>query len=286
MSTAHTPHMRPRKPAWRRRPRAQGHVPADPAVHASPRLTAQRLARRVLGPTVRRLWPIELAGFDDVPAQGPVILCANHLSFFDSVFLLMTLKRTVYFIGKAEYLGSWKTRRLFPAMGMIPIDRDNGTRAMVALEAAADVLRGGAVLLVFPEGSRSRDGRLHRGYTGAARLAMSVGCPMLPVGITGTREIQPPGARLPRPRRACSISIGKPVIVEQHDASGTRLAARTLTDQMMQRIAELSGQDYDPHYTKRADPRRTPPQRQRHRDPLVAPLHSTGTAGPVLAFEP
>ena len=138
----------------------------------------QRAARVLLRAPVRRLWPLELSGFDTVPQVGPAILCANHLSFFDSVFMMMTLDRPVYFIGKVDYLDSWKTRRLFPAMGMIPIDRDSGTRAMVALDAAADVLRGGALLCVFPEGSRSRDGRLHRGYSGAARLAMTVDCPL------------------------------------------------------------------------------------------------------------
>ena len=93
---------------------------------------------------------------------------------------------------------------------MIAIDRDNPARAAVALDAAADVLRDGALLCIFPEGPRSRDGDLHRGYIGAARLAITVGCPILPVGIVGTRKIQPPGARLPR-RGACSVSIGAPV---------------------------------------------------------------------------
>ncbi len=114
------------------------------------------------------------------------MLCANHLSFFDSILILMSLDRPVYFIGKADYLQSWKTRRLFPAMGMIPIDRDNGTRAMLALDAAVKVLREGSLLCVFPEGTRSRDGNLHRGYIGAARVATAVGCPILPVGIVGT----------------------------------------------------------------------------------------------------
>ena len=200
---------------------------------------------------MRHLWPLQLAGYDQVPSTGPAILCPNHLSFFDSVFMMMTLDRPVYFIGKVEYLDSWKTRRLFPAMGMIPIDRESGTRAMVALDAATGVLRDGALLCVFPEGSRSRDGRLHRGYPGAARLATSVDCPILPVGIVGTDQIQPPGARLPRPGLACSITIGTPLTPSLHGGAGRKLAARTLTDQLMQRIAHLTGQEYVASYTRR-----------------------------------
>ena len=247
-------------------------------------LPAQRMMRRLFAGPMRQLWPVEVTGLDHLPAEGPAILCANHLSFFDSVFLLMTLERKVYFIGKAEYLDSWKTRRLFPAMGMIPIDRDSGPRAMIALEEAAGVLRDGAVLCVFPEGSRSRDGLLHRGYTGAARLAMSVGCPLVPVGISGTREIQPPGVRIPRPRRSCSISIGDPIIVGDHDAAGSRLAARAITDALMQRIAELSGQTYDPHYTKRAVrpvPTTASPSPRRGRRSIFAGLEA---ASPVPAI--
>jgi 1-acyl-sn-glycerol-3-phosphate acyltransferase len=165
---------------------------------------------------------------------------------------MMTLHRPVYFIGKADYLDSWKTRRLFPALGMIPIDRDNGTRAMLALDAAADVLRDGGLVCVFPEGTRSRDGHLHRGYIGAARVAITVGCPILPVGIVGTREIQPPGTRLPRPRRACSISIGAPLVATDIELNSRRSSARALTDELMERIAELSGQHYIAEYSSRA----------------------------------
>ncbi len=158
----------------------------------------QRAFRTLLRAPVRRLWPWALSGYEAVPENGPAVLCANHLSFFDSVLMIMTIDRPIYFIGKADYLDSWRTRRLFPAMGMIPIDRDSGTRAMVALDAAADVLRDGALLCVFPEGTRSHDGHLHRGYIGAARVAITVGCPILPVGIVGTaRDSATRGAPAP-----------------------------------------------------------------------------------------
>ena len=212
----------------------------------------QRAARTILRAPVRWLWPWALSGFDAVPEEGPAVLCANHLSFFDSVLIMMTIDRPIYFIGKADYLGSWKSRRLFPAMGMIPIDRDNGAKAMLALDVAAEVLHAGALLCVFPEGTRSRDGRLHRGYIGAARLAIRVGCPILPVGIVGTREIQPPGARLPRPRRSCSISIGAPLVTTDVEMNSRRSTARALTNELMVRIAELSGQQYVAEHSSRA----------------------------------
>ena len=204
----------------------------------------QRAARALLRAPIRRLWPTSVTGLDTIPRHGPAVLCANHLSFFDSVVVMMTVDRPVYFIGKAQYLDSWKTRRLFPALGMIPIDRDNGAKATVALDAAADVLRSGALLCIFPEGTRSRDGQLHRGYIGAARIAIAVGCPILPVGIVGTREIQPPGARLPRPGRSCSVAIGSPLRADDVELSRRRSVARALTNQTMERIAELSGQQY------------------------------------------
>lgn len=219
-------------------------------------MTLQHWARVVLRAPARLLWPVQVTGADRLPSSGPAVLCPNHLSFFDSVLMALTFDRPVHFIGKAEYLESWWSRRLFPAMGMIPIDRDSGAKAMIALDAAASVLHDGALLCIYPEGTRSRDGRLHRGHTGAARLAASVGCPLFPIGIKGSADVQPPGTALPRLRRRCAVAVGEPVVTDRANGSN-RHTARAATDEVMRRIAALSGQDYLPHYATR--PRRDQP---------------------------
>jgi len=220
----------------------------------SPATMFQRGARRLLAAPARHAWPVELTGMDHLPAEGGAILCPNHRSFFDSVFIALMLDRPVHFIGKAEYLDSWKTRHLFPAMGMIPIDRDNGARAMVTLASAASILEQGGLLCIYPEGTRSRDGLLHRGHTGAARLAAAVGCPLIPVGIIGTAEIQPPDVVMPRFGRQCSITIGAPIPAPDAD----RRSVRAATDTVMARVAELSGQEYVATYSRRPVPAAAP----------------------------
>jgi 1-acyl-sn-glycerol-3-phosphate acyltransferase len=169
----------------------------------------QRRTRRVIRPVAKRLWHFDLEGFDQLPTDGPAILCPNHISFLDSAFLMLNVQRNISFVGKAEYMDSWKTKFVFPAMGMIPIDRSGGSKSTAALDAAEAVLRRGELFGIFPEGTRSRDGLLYKGHTGAVRLALKVGCPIFPVGVIGTREIQPPDAKLPKIRLDCTIKIGK-----------------------------------------------------------------------------
>ncbi|MFZ9018201.1 MAG: lysophospholipid acyltransferase family protein [Ilumatobacteraceae bacterium] len=209
----------------------------------------QSRSRRVLAPIAERLWTIERSGYEHLPSDGPAILCPNHISFLDSAFLMLTMPRNISFVGKAEYLDDWKTRLLFPALGMIPIDRSGGSRSEAALDAAEAVLRRGELFGIYPEGTRSRDGVLHKGRTGAARLAMRVGCPILPVGIVGTDLIQPVDARFPKIRRTCRISIGPPVSPERYVGRGPEhLAWRSMIDEVMFEIRELSGQVYANHY--------------------------------------
>src|SRR4051794_3997957 len=210
---------------------------------------APRRLRRFAGPAARRLWHIEMAGYDRLPVNGPAILCANHISFLDSAFLMLTMPRNISFVGKAEYMDSWKTKYVFPALGMIPIDRSGGEKSASALDTAAGVLQRGELFGIFPEGTRSRDGTLHKGRTGAARLSLEVDCPIFPVGIVGTDAIQPPGAKAPKPFKRCSITIGRPVRPERYrDRRQPHLAWRSMIDEVMFEIGEMTGQDYRNHY--------------------------------------
>lgn len=202
--------------------------------------------RRVARPVTNKLWKFNLEGFDRLPKDGPAILCPNHVSFLDSAFLMLHVFRNISFVGKAEYMDSWKTKFLFPAMGMIPIDRAGGDKSQAALDTAERVLRRGELFGIFPEGTRSRDGDLYKGRTGAARLAMKVGCPIFPVGVVGTREIQPPDAKFPKFRRECTIRIGRPINVARYASRGEdqHLVLRQITDELMFEIRELTGQVY------------------------------------------
>jgi 1-acyl-sn-glycerol-3-phosphate acyltransferase len=205
----------------------------------------QRRTRAVAGPVATRLWTINRLGYDRLPAEGPAILCPNHISFLDSAFLMLTVPRNISFVGKAEYMDSWKTKYLFPAMGMIPIDRSGGDKSQAALDAAEGVLQRGELFGIFPEGTRSRDGYLYKGRTGAARLAMKVGCPIFPVGIVGTDQIQPPDARAPRLFKECTITVGRPVRPERYAGRGAdHLAWRSMMDEVMYEIREMTGQEY------------------------------------------
>ncbi len=213
------------------------------------------VAKALLSPIFKGLWRIKVEGLEHVPSVGGAIFCPNHTSVIDSFFLPVTLPRQIKFVGKAEYMDSWKTRHLFPAMGMIPIDRSGGSAAERALNTAARVLEEGGFFGIYPEGTRARDGRLHRGHTGPARLAVRTGVPIIPVGITGTREIQPPDAKLPRPFKRATVRFGRPIEPSRYtDRGDDRLVLRQIIDEVMYEIRELTGQDYvDEYATKKAE---------------------------------
>src|SRR5579875_3030789 len=152
----------------------------------------------VLTPILLILYRVRVEGRSNVPRKGPVILASNHQSFIDSIFLPLCVNRRVTFVAKAEYFENWKTAWFFRAVGMIPLKREGGSASERALGAAREVLMSGGVLGIYPEGTRSPDGRLYKGHTGVARLAMQCGAPVVPVAQFGTTEVQPIGANLPR----------------------------------------------------------------------------------------
>jgi 1-acyl-sn-glycerol-3-phosphate acyltransferase len=213
------------------------------------------VAKALLTPIFKGLWRIETSGTEHLPASGGAIFCPNHTSVIDSFFLPLVLPRRITFVGKAEYMDSWKTKHLFPAMGMIPIDRSGGNASERALNTAARVLEAGEFFGIYPEGTRARDGRLHRGHTGPARLALRTGAPIVPVGIVGTREIQPPDAKLPRPFKRAQVRFGRPIEVARYaDRGDDRLLLRQIIDEVMFEIRDLTGQEYvDEYATKKAE---------------------------------
>jgi 1-acyl-sn-glycerol-3-phosphate acyltransferase len=208
-------------------------------------------ARLVVVPTARFAWGIETDGLDNLP-DGPAILCPNHTSVLDSFILPSALPRRITFVGKAEYLDNWKTRTLFPALGMIPIDRSGGSAGERALDMAAQILEQGELFGIYPEGTRSRDGRLHKGHTGPARLALRTGAPLIPIGLLGTRRIMPPEAKFPRLFAPAVVRIGRPIRPDHvRERADDRLALRRITDELMYEIRSLSGQEYVDEYATR-----------------------------------
>ena len=208
------------------------------------------LAHRTLGSYLRHSWRPQVTGLDHLPATGGAILAANHLSIADQLFLGVVTPRHIAFWAKAEYFRATGpraliTRRVVTGMGAIPVERAGGRAVLTAFDAAVPVLRAGGLVAVFPEGTRSPDGRLYRGRTGVVRLAQQAGVPIIPVGIRGTDRLRPPGVRFPR-RHPISITFGPalPVCIE------TPKDVRRLTDVVMATIQRLTAQEYVPRYAR------------------------------------
>ncbi|MBG0832030.1 1-acyl-sn-glycerol-3-phosphate acyltransferase [Planomonospora sp. ID67723] len=212
-----------------------------------------RLTKIVSAPFLHLLWPTEVTGAEHVPASGPAILASNHLSVLDSTFLPLVLTRQVRFVAKAEYFtGNPVTAAWMRATGQIPIDRQSPTAAQDMLDAAAGVLKEGGLFGIYPEGTRSPDGRLYRGKVGVAWLALATGAPVVPVAMSGTDKVLPIGASTPKLGRV-GVRIGEPMTF-----TGSQTSARDrrqVTDEIMAAIHGLSGQEYVPRYA----PARTQP---------------------------
>ncbi|MEU5564615.1 lysophospholipid acyltransferase family protein [Micromonospora musae] len=210
----------------------------------------------LLGPLLRVLFRPQVEGLHHVPATGPVILASNHLSFSDSIFTPLMVKRKVTFVAKAEYftgkgIKGWLTKMFFVSTGTIPVDRSGGRAARAALDTQLEVLRGGGIAGIYPEGTRSPDGRLYRGKTGVARLALESGAPVVPVVMLNADEIQPPGKLIPKIARV-RIRFGAPLDFSRYRGlTGDRFVERAVTDEIMYDLMELSGREYVDVYAQK-----------------------------------
>ncbi|CAB4622687.1 MAG: 1-acyl-sn-glycerol-3-phosphate acyltransferase [Rhodoluna sp.] len=203
----------------------------------------------VLGPLLRVLFRPWVRGIENIPTTGPVILASNHLSFSDSIFLPLQSRRPVVFLAKSEYftgkgLKGALTRWFFKSTGQLPIDRSGGKASEASLNTGLKVLSQGQVLGIYPEGTRSPDGRLYRGRTGIARMVLESKAPIIPVAMIDTEKVQPIGKRLPRIRRI-GIVVGTPLDFSRFDGmEGDRIVLRAVTDEIMYELRKLSGQEY------------------------------------------
>jgi 1-acyl-sn-glycerol-3-phosphate acyltransferase len=209
------------------------------------------LAKVLLSPLLRYFYSVRVEGLEHVPAKGGAVLASNHLSFCDSIFLPLVLHRRVTFAAKAEYFDDRRTAWFFRAMGQIPIERSGGAASQRAMDQAREVLASGGLFGIYPEGTRSLDGRLHKGHTGVARQALACRVPVIAVAMVGTADIQPVGRR-PRLFMPVTIRFSRPLTFERfYDRPSDPLALRQITDEVMFELRELSGQEYVDRYAKR-----------------------------------
>lgn len=188
-------------------------------------------------------------GIDNVPASGPVIFASNHLSFVDSVFLPVVVDRHITFLAKSDYFTApgfrgWLQKEIFYGLGQVPIDRSGGKASEESLNSGLGVLAEGRQLGIYPEGTRSPDGRLYRGRTGIARMVLDSGATVIPVAMVDTDKIQPLGVRIPKVRRV-GVVFGEPLDFSRFAGlEGDRFVLRSITDEIMYELSRLSGQEY------------------------------------------
>ena len=210
------------------------------------------IGKLTVGNGLLLIWRPKVEGLENVPSSGGAILAGNHLSVADELLLGAVVPRHLAFLAKSEYftgtgVRGWLTKSVVSALGAIPVERTGGRAALSAFDAAIPALKLGDLVAIYPEGTRSPDGRLYRGRTGVARLALAAGIPIIPVGVLGTNRIQPIGARMPRlARTGVTIRFGKPMdFIGRPD---DRASLRKITDELMREIQKLTGQVYVPRY--------------------------------------
>jgi len=205
------------------------------------------LSRVLIAPLARLIFRPRVLGRSNVPKSGPVIIASNHLSFADSVVITLVAPRSVSFLAKASYFTGTgvkgaMTRALFTGVGAVPVVRGAGAAAQAALESGLEVLKRGDAFSIYPEGTRSLDGRLYKGRTGVAWLALTSGAPVVPVALTGTQNLQPVGSSRPRLAKV-TVEFGAPLDLGRHGPAESGRARREATDEIMAAIHAMSGQE-------------------------------------------
>ncbi len=207
----------------------------------------------LLGPWLRLFFPCKVIGAQYIPERGAAILAGNHVSVADSFFTPLHMKRRVTYLAKAEYFtekglkGAFK-KWFFSGMGQVPVDRSGASAARAALDTGVRLLKEGHILGIYPEGTRSPDGRLYKGKTGVARMALEANVPVIPLVMIGTDKVNPIGSKMWRPRRITMI-VGRPLDFSRYEGmAGDRFVERSMTDEIMYRLMELGGQEYADMY--------------------------------------
>jgi len=213
-------------------------------------------------PLLHLFFRIEVHGRENLPRRGAAIIASNHLSTIDSVFVPLVIPRHVTYLAKSQFtsgkgLGAWFRRELMGMLGQLAIDRSGGSASAAGIAAGAGVLRKGELLGIYPEGTRSPDGRLYRGRTGVARILVECPAPVVPVAVFGTPEVMPKGAKFPRLGRRVIIVFGRPIDFERYAGiAEDRFVLRAITDEIVHEISKLSGQEYVDIYASAARPDR------------------------------
>jgi 1-acyl-sn-glycerol-3-phosphate acyltransferase len=207
----------------------------------------------VAGPILKTVFRPWVTGLDNIPKTGGVILASNHLSFIDSVFLPLVIDRRIFFLAKSDYfsgkgLKGFATKAFMNGTGMLPIDRSGGKASEASLNTGLRVLHEGEVLGIYPEGTRSPDGKLYRGRTGVARMILEGDVPVVPVAMIDTEKVMPIGTRIPKVKRI-GIVIGEPLDFSRFKGmESDRFILRSITDEIMYELNRLSGQEYEDVY--------------------------------------
>src|SRR6478609_3931899 len=206
------------------------------------------LGRFIIAPLGRLIYRPQVEGKDNVPKSGPVIFASNHLSFIDSVAIPVAAPRPVHFLAKSTYfegtgMKGWLSKTFFESIGAISVRRGAGKAALDALDVQRQLLDEGLAVALYPEGTRSTDGRLYKGRTGVAFLALQTGAPVVPVGLIGTDKVMPVGAKMPTLKERITVRFGEPLDLSPHGPASSGRARRLATDEIMAAIHALSGQE-------------------------------------------